>query len=55
MTQREYDKALADMEYGMMIMRENLLKEGEVEKAESLLTAYNTVEYIITDWFKKGE
>ena len=55
MTQREYDKALADMEYGMMVMRENLLKEGEIEKADRLLTAFNTVEYIITDWFKQEE
>ncbi len=55
MTQREYDRALANMNYGLTIMYDNLMKEGETEKAESLLTAYNTVEYIITDWFKKGE
>jgi hypothetical protein len=52
--QRETIELLADLNYGIDVIRDELKEEGREEEAERLLTAYNTIDYIITEHFKRG-
>lgn len=51
--QREAIGVLADLNYAVDVIRDELKEEGR-EEAERLLTAYNTIDYIITEHFKRG-
>ena len=52
--QRDTIELLADLNYGVDVIRDELKEEGREEEAERLLTAYNTIDYIITERFKRG-
>lgn len=52
--QRETIGVLADLNYAVDVIRDELKEEGREEEAERLLTAYNTIDYIITERFKRG-
>ena len=52
--QRETIELLADLNYGVDVIRDELKEEGREEEAERLLTAYNTIDYIIIEHFKRG-
>lgn len=52
--QRDTIGVLADLNYAVDVIRNELKEEGREEEAERLLTAYNTIDYIITEHFKKG-
>lgn len=53
--EREVNKALADMEYWTNVMYTNLLNKEEYERADSLLLAYNTLEYLLGEMLKESE
>ena len=53
--EREVNKALADIEYWTNVMYTNLLNKEEYERADSLLSAYNTVEYLLSEMLKEEE
>ena len=52
--QKETFVVLADLNYAVDVIRDELKEEGREEEAERLLTAYNTIDYIITEHFKRG-
>ena len=52
--QRDTIGVLADLNYAVDVIRNELKEEGREEEAERLLTAYNTIDYIITEHFKRG-
>lgn len=52
--QRDTIGVLADLNYAVDVIRDELKEEGREEEAERLLTVYNTIDYIITEHFKRG-
>ena len=52
--QRDTIGVLANFNYAVDVIRDELKEEGREEEAERLLTAYNTIDYIITKHFKRG-
>ena len=52
--QRDTIGVLADLTYAVDVIREELKEEGREEETERLLTAYTTIDYIITEHFKRG-
>ena len=50
--EREINKALAEMEYWVKVIYTELLDKKEYEKADRIITAHSTVEYIISNHLK---